>query len=91
MGLHRICKIIVAFGVLVPAVARAHDWYPQQCCSGQDCRPVPCDEITASPDYYFWKGMRFPKNAAKPSEDNQCHICASPGGMPRCMFLQGSV
>lgn len=61
---------------------------------------MPCSEITASPDYYHWHELRFPKNVAKPSEDNQCHVCVSTGGangfntmtpLPRCIFLTGSV
>jgi len=68
--------------------APAHEWYPKNCCSDQDCHPVACEEITSSPDYYKWHGMLFPKNASFPSKDGGCHVCAS-GGTPRCLFFGG--
>lgn len=69
--------------------APAHEWYPKHCCSDQDCHPVDCAEITTLPDYYIWHGLRFPKNASYPSKDGGCHICASIGGSPRCLFYGG--
>ena len=51
--------VIATFAVLVALMtlahrARAHDWYPIECCSGMDCAPVekveivPADRFTAS-------------------------------------------
>jgi len=71
------------------APASAHEWYPQHCCSGQDCHPIPCEEIKTSPDYYWWHGIGFPRNASYPSQDGACHVCVSVGGTPRCLFFGG--
>jgi hypothetical protein len=32
--------LLAAVMLLTPPAARAHDWYPQECCSGNDCRPM---------------------------------------------------
>jgi hypothetical protein len=31
---------------LINSAAGAHSWYPKECCSDNDCRPVPCAELT---------------------------------------------
>lgn len=55
--------------LLLAATLLAHDWYPTDCCSGRDCRPVPCDEIHDNE----YRGAHF--TSIRPSEDNQCHAC----------------
>jgi len=71
------------------AYVQGHEWYPQHCCSDQDCKPVNCEEIKTSPDYYWWHGIGFPRNASYPSQDGACHVCVSVGGTPRCLFFGG--
>jgi len=41
----------------------AHSWYPQWCCGGADCHPVPC------------AGIVIGDAAVLPSPDGQCHAC----------------
>ncbi len=71
------------------AYASGHEWYPSACCSDKDCHPVRCEEIKTSPDYYWWHGIGFPRNASYPSQDGACHVCVSGGGTPRCLFFGG--
>jgi len=71
------------------AYASGHEWYPSACCSDKDCRPVPCEEISTTHDYYWWHGLGFPRNASSPSTDGGCHVCVSVGGTPRCLFFGG--
>ena len=86
------CRVLLvlalsANGAYAPAMG--HEWYPQHCCSGQDCKPVNCAEISVLPDYYRWHGLMFPRNASYPSHDGACHVCVSVGGTPRCLFFGG--
>jgi hypothetical protein len=53
----------------------AHSWYPRECCSDQDCRPVPCSEISYKDGAYFYDGVRFNEIKVRPSPDEQCHAC----------------
>ena len=80
---------------LVPA--SAHSWYPPECCSGQDCHPVPCETLRGEMNgglTYLPANTSFRANMVRPSQDAQCHICTSRpdgGGFPYCAFtLQGS-
>ena len=79
----------LALAIALTTRAPAHEWYPQHCCSDQDCHPVDCDEISTSLDYYKWHGMLFPKNASFPSKDGGCHVCHTISGTPRCLFFGG--
>lgn len=83
-------------------VILVHSWYPQACCGGYDCHPVPCDELLPQKDggvkwmdengtTYTWDYRQV-----QPSQDNKCHVCIVPpypqenGGMvparPTCAF-----
>lgn len=54
----------------------AHSWYSPSCCSGQDCHPVPCEELTELTDGgYKYQDFVFTKQQVHPSQDNQCHVC----------------
>ena len=67
-----------------------HDWYPANCCSNHDCKPVPCDEITQSTDgLYHWFNYTFA--SVQPSLDNLCHTCINSIGKGTCLFLQYSM
>lgn len=65
-----VCFVIYAF---------AHDWYPADCCHGTDhggdCHPVPCDNISETPNGYKWANMLFVGPQVRPSLDHQCHVC----------------
>lgn len=59
--------------------ANAHSWYPQDCCSGQDCAEV--EEIIDHPDGSSTVKTKhgtakMPKGFKKrPSQDNKDHAC----------------
>lgn len=38
---------------LLTTRAAAHEWYPSECCSGQDCIPVPFEAIRLTPDGFL--------------------------------------
>ncbi len=77
--------------------AWSHSWYPIECCSGQDCHPVPCESLRENGNgslTYTPTNNDFELRKIRPSQDGQCHICTSSPdgrGYPYCAFtLQGS-
>ena len=81
----------ILFFCLISGIAVAHDWYPVDCCSGKDCRPVACEELHEDREGgILYKNFRFVKSMVKPSQDMKCHVCI--GGtmekpIPRCAFV----
>ena len=76
------------------ALILIHSWYSQQCCGGQDCHPVPCDEISrAANGDYVWQNpyqeaIIFGRHVMKLSEDEQCHVCVNPDNdFGICIYL----
>jgi hypothetical protein len=68
--------------LLLAATLLAHDWYPKECCSDHDCRPVSCTEVVE----HEWQGHRF--NSSRPSPDGKCHVCIyQPSGYPSPRYL----
>lgn len=74
------CQMLLVFMLL------AHSWYPTFCCSETDCRPVPCAEIKISGKWLTYRGLHIQLEAAKPSPDGQCHVCADQVRF-RCVFI----
>jgi hypothetical protein len=83
--------------VLYVAGAFAHSWYDWQCCSDQDCYPVPVQDVIETDK--GWKhlptGTEFTKEQVKPSKDHRFHVCignkAHDMGRPYCIYiLQGA-
>lgn len=81
----------------VAGVAQGQSWYPPQCCSVRDCRPVPESRIKVTPQGYrytitgetvpFGRAMTTPPGAEEPY-----HICTI-NGLPEtgiiCLFAPG--
>lgn len=76
----------------------AHSWYPPECCSGHDCRPVPCEALTEIPQgvRFTTLGITYRKDQIRASQDSMCHVCYSTyRGVdgketytPHCVFIQ---
>ena len=94
-------RVVLAFAILFAASvtfivgALGHEWYPVDCCSERDCRPVPCVLLKHQATglwLYIPKGLLF--QTATPSPDGQCHVCfpESARSYGRCLFMpQGDV
>ncbi len=56
--------------------ARAHSWYPHECCSSTDCEPLAEDQIkiTAEGDI-LPNGELVRHGTTRPSQDGQYHWC----------------
>jgi hypothetical protein len=56
-----------------------HGFYDRQCCGGQDCHPVACEEIRAARDGWLWHfagdDVSFSRNMLRISQDGGCHVC----------------
>ncbi len=78
---------------LASAIVLVHSWYPMECCSEQDCHPVPCEQLEDAPKgAVTWRDKLFEKQRVHPSKDAQCHICLHGEGQhPICVFVQQGV
>lgn len=74
----------LSVGYVAAASAEAHSWYPQSCCSNQDCEAIPIDGIVETNDGYHvtYLSPRFgaideyiPRNTVRLSEDGSFHGC----------------
>ena len=65
-----------------------HSWYPLNCCSDKDCKPIPCDSIVETTKGYTYYGMEFLQSQVKPSLDGLCHACYTELMHPLCLFVQ---
>ena len=77
---HLVWMMVWAGLLLPPPSAHAHDWYPRECCSNQDCAPA--DTVVRQDDGSFLvtaRGMTvvIPPNYSlwRNSPDGQVHVC----------------
>jgi hypothetical protein len=95
--------LLVIFSALCAIVCsaslvRAHSWYPQRCCGGEDCRKVDRIETLEDGDLLFHAGsisVVVPAEFMRlPSPDNDTHVCVYQIGngeyRPRCVFVPGT-
>lgn len=85
---------LLAMALAIPA----HSWYPSSCCSGQDCKPIPCDQLVENSHgwVYLPTGNEFNPSQVHPSQDKDCHVCigwavGSTAKLSRCAFIQQGV
>jgi hypothetical protein len=90
---------LLILSTVIFSTSSAHEapsgWkYPQACCAGQDCKPVPCEEIREEDNGYTWNQLFFTKDKVHASHDNECHVCVhkdvsglGPTRFPVCMFV----
>ncbi|MFG1267886.1 hypothetical protein V5F40_07975 [Xanthobacter sp. DSM 14520] len=66
---------------LLPGLARAHEWYPAYCCSGQDCYEIGPEDVEFVGQGYFIKatGEYYPRDAVPESPDGKFHRCSIQG------------
>ena len=75
------CFVCVAVAMVLSR-ANAHDWYPWQCCSSSDCWPAPGKEPQpklVGTKYVLFDGTEVPERDAKPSPDENFHVCRKGG------------
>lgn len=77
--------------------AQAHDWYPPNCCSGHDCRPMASDGVTLSAGGLVIKesGETIPYDSPlvkrTPPEGgglyHRCSVGGAPQGATICIYV----
>jgi hypothetical protein len=84
--------VAFAFALLfasAPSV-RAHDWYPVNCCSERDCRPLIEANgetvLESSQGWQLWDGRIVSRGSAKMSPDRQFHLCETLSHRIICFF-----
>jgi hypothetical protein len=62
--------------VMLSEVAKAHSWYPHECCSSTDCEPLAEDQIKVTSEGYILPNGELVKHGTtRPSQDGQYHWC----------------
>jgi hypothetical protein len=74
-----VSAVLAGLFVALPG-ARGHEWYPLECCAGQDCAPA--DAVVRRDDGSYLvtaRGLSVVIPATfrhwKPSPDGQVHVC----------------
>jgi hypothetical protein len=74
---------VVLLMTLMAGPARAHDWYPMECCHGMDCAPVDHAELQSNATLIVTSRhgtavvpATFPRRESK---DSRMHVCMRPG------------
>lgn len=77
---------------LVACLILIHSWYPAECCSDRDCRPVPCEQLVEHGDGSVeYRGLSFTGTMVRNSLDGQCHVCLDEhNARPYCVFIQNN-
>jgi hypothetical protein len=74
--------------IVISSLLFIHSWYPEECCSGKDCKAVPCEQITELNNGNLkYEALEFSQEKIHPSQDKYCHVCAG-SSTPRCIFIQ---
>ena len=71
-----ICAALAAMLLLVSS-ATAHEWYPIECCSDNDCAPIPLLETPreGGGGFTLLDGRFIPYRDLRNSPDAQWHLC----------------
>jgi hypothetical protein len=68
--------LMVLTFLLGVSIARAHSWYPHECCSSTDCEPLAEDQIKVTSEGYILPNGELVKHGTtRPSQDGQYHWC----------------
>lgn len=83
-----IAMIAVAMLLHAYSAARAHSWYPPQCCSDRDCFPLADSAVKKVPGgYQLTDTHEFISDAeAREGRDDSFHMCRNPSGVILCFF-----
>ncbi|MDP3408207.1 hypothetical protein [Bosea sp. (in: a-proteobacteria)] len=88
--------VMAAALVIWLSPARAHEFYPWECCSDRDCWPTGTGRDAREPDPVAgpggWRlsdGTIVPYAAARPSPDGRFHVCRSGGSLSGALIVPG--
>ena len=82
----------VAWLISASLLLQVHGWYSSSCCGGEDCRPVPCDQLVEDRDgrwLYLPTRNIFRREQVHPSQDRHCHVCLGKvDNRSICLYIQ---
>lgn len=88
---------VIVILLLLAKAASGHDWYPPNCCSGHDCRPIGEDIVTITDGGFFVKEsnetipFNDPRIKKTPPEGGSKYHRCSQGGKPEgetiCLYI----
>jgi hypothetical protein len=66
-----------AIAMATTTSARAHEWYPWECCSNDDCAPISASDTPHEErgGFRLSDGRHVPYQSLRPSPDGQWHLC----------------
>lgn len=86
-----LCLIAFLAALMVATIAgaaRAHEFYPWECCSDRDCWPTGAGADAKEPDpvagpggWRLHDGTVVPYASTRPSPDGRFHVCRSGGAV----------
>jgi hypothetical protein len=83
-----LCALATLLG---SASAKAHEWYPLNCCSEKDCRALieANGEIVSetAEGWRLWDGRLVKRGMAKLSPDGKFHLCETRSRSILCFFV----
>lgn len=76
--------------------ARAHEWYPPECCSDRDCWIAGVGGAEPEPrstpsGWVLHDGTLVPYHEARPSPDGRFHVCRHGGSVQGAVIRAGRV
>jgi hypothetical protein len=86
---------VVIFGTFIGFVkfAKAHGWYPHECCHDRDCSEIISDRVRTEPGGYVIDGrFHVAQRDVRTSRDGNYHACFPQPDRLLCFFAppQGS-
>lgn len=68
---------VALFVMALVEQAGAHEWYPWECCSDNDCAPIPMSESPREErgGFTLIDGRHFDYKTVRPSPDGKWHLC----------------
>ena len=84
--------LLLFWGVVWAGLARAHEWYPRECCSDKDCKAMPLDQTPTATQsgWLLYDGKIWPYTSTRTAPDGKFHECVTPAGTRLCLFAPNS-
>lgn len=89
-----VLRALVFACLLAASPALGHSWYDRDCCSDNDCEPIPSDVVVRQMEDgdYAVGPQRVPKENVRQSHDSDWHWCRPmvPPGQPKmikCLYV----
>jgi hypothetical protein len=83
----KIQVIAAAMMLVCVTAAEGHSWYPHDCCHDNDCKPVPCAELSYHDQDVVWRNYIYFSGAMIRTRKTAVATFASKKGSAPASFL----